>query len=60
MAIWNRKHKETRVYFNTETALIKDRDSHLTLKIFGIPIINNREDFSSEVISPKKGVGFKN
>jgi hypothetical protein len=58
MAIWSREHKETRTYFNLDTALIKDRDSKLTLKLFGITISRNKENFGAEVIEGKKGVGF--
>lgn len=58
MAIWSRKHNETRTYFNLDTALIKERDSDLTFKLFGITILRRKENFGAEVIEAKKGVGF--
>ena len=58
MAIWKRWQEDKRVYFNTDTALIKKQDSRLTIKLFGITLIDREIDFNAEAVDNKSSVGF--
>lgn len=58
MAIWSRKWKEKRTYFNEDAALTKRQDSRLTIKLFGITLIERIIYFDADVIDGKSSVGF--
>ena len=58
MAIWSRDQKDKRVYFNTDTALIKKQDAKLTIKLFGITLVNREIEFDAEDLNNKASVGF--
>jgi len=59
MAVWKRSWIEQRTYFNTDTALIKEQASRLTIKLLGITLIDRNVDFNAEAIDNKSSVGFK-
>jgi len=61
MAVWSRKWRDKRTYFNIDGALVKDQESELVIRLFGIPIIERSVSFKAD--SAKKdqnGLGFKN
>jgi hypothetical protein len=60
MTIWNRVYIDDRSYFNADSGLIKNQNSELTIKLFGIRILRRKMDFNADIFDEKKKVGFNN
>ena len=59
MAIWKRRHKDKRVYFDKESGFIKKQDSAVVIHIFGIPVVDREIKYSAEIEEKEKGkLGF--
>lgn len=60
MAIWKRRYKDKRTYFDKESGLIKKQYSGLTIHVFGIPVLDRGMEFDADLESEKQKLGFNN
>jgi len=59
MAIWKRRYKDKRTYFDKESGLIKKQDSGVTIHVFGIPVLDRGMAFEADIEAEKETLGFK-